>query len=64
MIVTLAAGGYAHLAGLASGAGEDGLEVRYEVLEPGKIFPRMLREAPWDAAEMSLATAYILADKG
>ena len=68
MIVTVAAGGYAHLADLESGNGagdrEDGLEVRYEILEPGKVFPRMLRDAPWDAAEMSLATAYILADKG
>lgn len=66
MIVTLAAGDYAHLAAL--GAGErnaDGLEVRHEVLEPGKVFPRMLGDAPpWDAAEMSLATAYILADNG
>jgi len=64
LIVTVAAGGYAHLAGLAAGGASDGLEVRYEAIEPGKVFPRMLRDAPWDAAEMSLATAYILADKG
>ena len=63
MIVTVAAGGYAHLAGLAGG-GSDGLDIRYEALEPGHVFPRMLRDAPWDAAEMSLASAYILADKG
>ena len=64
MIVTVAAGGYAHLAGLADVGTQDGLEVRYEAIEPGKVFPRMLRDAAWDAAEMSLATAYILADKG
>ena len=64
MIVSVAAGGYAHLAALAHGDGKGGLEVRYEALEPGKVFPRMLGDAPWDAAEMSLATAYILADKG
>lgn len=63
MIVSVAAGGYAHLATLGKDAG-DGLEVRYEAIEPGKVFPRMLRDAPWDAAEMSLATAYILTDKG
>ena len=61
--VTVAAGPYAHLAGLAA-PGDDGLELRLETLEPGQIFPRMLREAPWDVAEMSLATAYILAAKG
>ena len=63
MIVTVAAGGYAHLAGLARDA-KDGLDVRYEAIEPGQVFARMLRDAAWDAAEMSLATAYILADKG
>jgi 4,5-dihydroxyphthalate decarboxylase len=60
--ITVAAGPYAHLASL--GTGSDGLEVSLETLEPGHIFPRMLREAPWDVAEMSLATAYILAAKG
>jgi 4,5-dihydroxyphthalate decarboxylase len=64
LIVTVAAGRYAHLSGLASGAFDDGLEVRYEAMEPGHVFPRMLRDEAWDAAEMSLATAYILADKG
>lgn len=68
MIVTLAAGGYAHLAGLESGngagGGVDGLEVRHEMLAPGKVFARMLRNAEWDVAEMSLATTYILADEG
>jgi 4,5-dihydroxyphthalate decarboxylase len=64
LIVTVAAGGYAHLANLAAGNGADGLEVRYEAIEPGHVFPRMLRDAAWDAAEMSLATAYILADRG
>ena len=64
MIVSVAAGGYAHLAGLQAGGTADGLEIRYEAIEPGHIFPRMLRDQAWDAAEMSLATAYILADKG
>lgn len=64
MIVTVAAGGYAHLAGLEAGNGADGLELRYEAIEPGHVFPRMLRDSAWDVAEMSLATAYILADKG
>lgn len=64
MIVSVAAGGYAHLAAIAAGNGADGLEVRYEAIEPGHVFPRMLRDEAWDAAEMSLATAYILADKG
>jgi 4,5-dihydroxyphthalate decarboxylase len=59
--ITVAAGPYAHLASLE--AGSDGLELHLETLEPGKIFPRMLAEAPWDVAEMSLATAYILAAK-
>jgi len=63
VIVSIAAGGYAHLAALADNDARDGLDVRYEILEPGKVFPRMLRDAPWDAAEMSLATAYIHADK-
>ncbi|MGE5639608.1 MAG: hypothetical protein ACM30H_05890 [Clostridia bacterium] len=69
MTITVAAGPYAHLAGLEAGNARggapsaDGLELRLETLEPGKIFPRMLREAPWDVAEMSLATAYILAAK-
>ncbi len=63
----MAAGPYAHLAALEAGHGgssPDGLELRLETLEPGKIFPRMLADAPWDVAEMSLATAYILASKG
>jgi 4,5-dihydroxyphthalate decarboxylase len=60
--VTVAAGPYAHLASLE--AGNDGLDLSLETLEPGHIFPRMLRDAPWDIAEMSLATAYILAAKG
>lgn len=64
MIVTVAAGPYAHLASLHSGNGTGGLEIRYEAIEPGKIFPRMQKEAAWDAAEMSLATAYIMADRG
>lgn len=64
MILTLAAGAYAHLAAIAAGNGADGLEIRYESLEPGRIFPRMQREAAWDVAEMSLATAYIMADRG
>jgi 4,5-dihydroxyphthalate decarboxylase len=64
LIVTVAAGGYAHLAALEAGNGSDGLEVHFEALEPGKVFPRMLKDGAWDAAEMSLSTAYILADKG
>jgi 4,5-dihydroxyphthalate decarboxylase len=64
LIVTVAAGPYAHLRELADGRGVDGIEVRREVLEPGRIFPRMLREGAWDVAEMSLATAYILAGEG
>lgn len=64
MILTLAAGGYAHLATIASGDASDGLDIRYETLEPGRIFPRMQRDAAWDVAEMSLATAYIMADRG
>jgi 4,5-dihydroxyphthalate decarboxylase len=63
LIVTVAAGPYAHLAGLAA-ASDDGLELRCETLEPGHIFPRMQRDAAWDVAEMSLATAYIMADRG
>jgi 4,5-dihydroxyphthalate decarboxylase len=63
-MVTVAAGAYAHLAALEAGNGADTLELRHEVLEPGQIFPRMLRDAAWDVAEMSLATAYILADRG
>ena len=63
MILTLAAGAYAHLAAVAAGNATDGLEIRYEALEPGRIFPRMQREAAWDVAEMSLATAYIMTDR-
>jgi 4,5-dihydroxyphthalate decarboxylase len=62
--VSVAAGPYAHLAALGAGGGEDGLRLERVVLEPGRIFPRMLQEAPWDVAEMSLATAYILAARG
>ena len=61
--VSVAAGPYAHLASLAA-PGDDGLELRLETLEPGHIFPRMLRDGAWDVAEMSLATAYILIAKG
>jgi 4,5-dihydroxyphthalate decarboxylase len=64
MIVTVASGPYAHLAALGTADHSDGLQVRHEVLEPGQIFPRMLREAAWDVAEMSLATIYILAASG
>jgi 4,5-dihydroxyphthalate decarboxylase len=62
--VSVAAGPYVHLAALGAGDGEDGLRVERVVMEPGRIFPRMLQEAPWDVAEMSLATAYILAARG
>ena len=64
MNLTVAAGSYAHLAALADGDGGDGLRLERTVLEPGKIFPRMQRDAAWDVAEMSLATTYILADRG
>jgi len=71
VIVTVAAGPYAHLAALAAGNGAPGidngidrLDLQYEALEPGRIFPRMLRDAAWDVAEMSLATMYILAERG
>lgn len=64
MIVSVAAGPYAHLRALDTAADVDGVELRREVLEPGHIFPRMLREGAWDVAEMSLATAYILAGQG
>jgi len=71
MIVTVAAGPYAHLAALAAGNGAlgsgnavDRLDLQYEAIEPGKIFPRMLRDAAWDVAEMSLATMYMLAERG
>lgn len=66
MIVTVAAGPYVHFAALAAGnvAPGDHLELRYEALEPGRIFPRMLRDAAWDVAEMSLATMYMLAERG
>jgi 4,5-dihydroxyphthalate decarboxylase len=64
LIVTVAAGPYAHLADLAHASAADGLELRHEVHEPGEIFRRMLREGAWDVAEMSLATSYILADRG
>jgi 4,5-dihydroxyphthalate decarboxylase len=63
LIVTVAAGGYAHLAALDAGNGPGTLELRCETLEPGRIFPRMLRDEAWDVAEMSLATAYILVDR-
>jgi 4,5-dihydroxyphthalate decarboxylase len=64
LIVSVAAGPYAHLRELGASAAPDGIELRREVLEPGKIFPRMLRDGAWDVAEMSLATAYILAGQG
>lgn len=63
MKVSIAAGGYAHVALVASCIRDDGLDVRFEANEPSHIFPRMQRDLAWDVAEMSLATTYILADR-
>lgn len=63
MNITVATGPYIHLAELAHVPVDDGLELRHEVREPGKIFRPMLDEGAWDVGEMSLATAYLLADK-
>jgi len=64
MKLSVAAGAYAHLAGVAACNEGDGLELSFEVHEPSHIFPRMQRDSAWDVAEMSLATTYILADRG
>lgn len=65
MKISMAAGPYAHLARIAQrdGAHSDGLDIRYEAIEPGHIFKPMLNEGAWDVSEMSLSTAYILADR-
>lgn len=64
MKVSIAAGGYSHLALVASCNRDDGLDVRFEAHEPSHIFPRMQRDQAWDVAETSLATTYIRADQG
>lgn len=63
--LTVATGDYLHTASLrAPAAGADGLDLQHVAAPPGAIFRRMLDEAAYDVAEMSLATIYMLADRG
>lgn len=63
--VRVAAARYSHLAALAGDTdGTGDLAILREVLEPGQIFRRMLEEEAFDVAEMSLATVFMLADRG
>lgn len=70
MELTVATGPYAHLQALAVAAREvrvqgEPLVLRHTVERPVTIFRRALEDdAPFDVAEMSLATAHVLADRG
>ncbi len=65
MELTLATGDYAHTRALAACLAEraPGLALRHEIDRPVRIFARALgADRPYAAAEMSLATSYVLAD--
>ena len=66
-MLTLATGDYAHTRALAACLAESapGLALRHEIDGPVRIFARALgADLPYAAAEMSLATAYVLAERG
>ena len=67
--LTLASGDYAHTRSRAAetlpGPNGVGVGLHHVNDRPASIFRRALAEdAPFDIAEMSLATAYVLADQG
>lgn len=69
MELTIATGDYAHARALAPlgrlQAGGQSVALRHVVDSPVAIFRRALAEdLPYDVAEMSLATAHVLADRG
>ncbi len=64
LTLTVAAGDYLHTLALRDGEERDGLRLRYVAVPPSVAFRRMLDEEAWDVAEMSLATTYMLADRG
>jgi 4,5-dihydroxyphthalate decarboxylase len=56
-VLTLACGDYDRTRALADGSiRPQGFELRYEALNPGPLFARMVRDRDFDAAEMSLST--------
>ena len=56
-VLTLGCGDYDRTRALADGSiRPEGFELRYEALNPGPLFARMVRDRDLDAAEMSLST--------
>ena len=56
-VLTLGCGEYDRTRALADGSiRPDGFELRYEALNPGPLFARMVRDRDLDIAEMSLST--------
>jgi len=56
-VLTLGCGDYDRTRALADGSiRPDGFEIRYEALNPGPLFARMVRDRDLDVAEMSLST--------